>query len=336
MTKVLVTGANGYIAQWIVRYLIEGGYDVLGTVRSNDKGDRLARFFGPKFQYAVVPNIVDPHAFDQVLKDHPEITVVLHTASPFSFEVEEPERDILKPAIEGTKLILDSIFNYAPQVTRVVITASTAGCRPEVELPDNVANEETWTFIDYDVAKDNLILAYLALKPLAEKAAWDFVKEKKPNFTLTTVLPGYTFGPQCDPDDAKKVKLNQLMQVIDDLLELEPETRGPVKHFGPYIDVRDVAKAHIAPITDPKLHGERLLLVDRRFTMQTLADIVNREWPELKIWKGHPGGDTYKLRKLGKYDASKTKGLLGWEFIDIGTSVKDSVSQLFRARGSKI
>lgn len=336
MTKVLVTGANGYIAQWIVKYLIEGGYDVIGTVRSTDKGDRLARFFGPKFEYAIVPNIVDPHAFDQVFKDHPEVTVVLHTASPFSFDIEDPERDILQPAIQGTKLILESITKYAPQVTRVVITSSTAGCRPEVELPDMVANEDTWTFIDYDVAKDNLILAYLALKPLAEKAAWDFVKEKKPNFTLTTVLPGYTFGPQCDSNDAKKTKLNQLMQVIDDLLELDPESRGPVKHFGPYIDVRDVAKAHIAPITDPKLHGERLLLVDRRFTMQTLADIVNRQWPQLKIWKGHPGGDAYKLRKLGGYDASKTKRLLGWKFIDIDTSVTDSVNQLFRARGTKL
>lgn len=32
--KILVTGANGYIAFWIVRYLLEDGYEVIGTVRA--------------------------------------------------------------------------------------------------------------------------------------------------------------------------------------------------------------------------------------------------------------------------------------------------------------
>lgn len=44
--KVLVTGANGYIAMWLVRLLLEQGYSVRGTVRTADKGKHLTEYFG--------------------------------------------------------------------------------------------------------------------------------------------------------------------------------------------------------------------------------------------------------------------------------------------------
>jgi hypothetical protein len=35
----------------------------------------------------------------------------------------------------------------------------------------------------------------LASKTFAEKAAWDFMKEESPDFTLTTINPTLVFGP---------------------------------------------------------------------------------------------------------------------------------------------
>jgi hypothetical protein len=58
--KVLVSGANGYIAIWVVRRLLEKGYSVVGQVRSADKGKHLLDYFKPygdKFEIAVVPDI---------------------------------------------------------------------------------------------------------------------------------------------------------------------------------------------------------------------------------------------------------------------------------------
>ena len=46
--KVLVTGANGYIAMWLVRVLLEQGYTVRGTVRTADKGKYLTEYFGQR------------------------------------------------------------------------------------------------------------------------------------------------------------------------------------------------------------------------------------------------------------------------------------------------
>ena len=38
---VLVTSANGFIADWIVKHLLEHGFSVRGTVRSAEKADNI-------------------------------------------------------------------------------------------------------------------------------------------------------------------------------------------------------------------------------------------------------------------------------------------------------
>ena len=58
--KVLVTGANGYIAAWLCRLLLEEGYSVRGTVRSASKGVFLQKLFegcGERFEIAIVRDI---------------------------------------------------------------------------------------------------------------------------------------------------------------------------------------------------------------------------------------------------------------------------------------
>ena len=61
--KVLVSGANGYIAMWTVRLLLERGYSVRGTVRDASKVDFMKKYFeslgfGDKFEVVIVPDIV--------------------------------------------------------------------------------------------------------------------------------------------------------------------------------------------------------------------------------------------------------------------------------------
>jgi nucleoside-diphosphate-sugar epimerase len=58
--KVLVTGANGYIAAWLVKKLLDQGYSVRGTVRSAAKGAHLTKIFaeyGNRFEQVVVEDI---------------------------------------------------------------------------------------------------------------------------------------------------------------------------------------------------------------------------------------------------------------------------------------
>jgi nucleoside-diphosphate-sugar epimerase len=55
--KVLVTGANGFIAAATVKTLIERGFSVIGTVRTAAKGEYMKNQFGSKFEYTVVPDL---------------------------------------------------------------------------------------------------------------------------------------------------------------------------------------------------------------------------------------------------------------------------------------
>lgn len=62
--KVLVTGANGYIAMWLVQSLLEQGFAVRGTVRSEQKAEHLRKVFAPfgdKLELVIVEDITKVH-----------------------------------------------------------------------------------------------------------------------------------------------------------------------------------------------------------------------------------------------------------------------------------
>lgn len=59
-SKILVTGANGYVAVWVVKTLLERGFSVRATVRSESKAGHLNSLFssyGDKYETVVVEDI---------------------------------------------------------------------------------------------------------------------------------------------------------------------------------------------------------------------------------------------------------------------------------------
>lgn len=82
--KVLVTGANGYIATWIIRKLLDRGFSVRGTVRSDSKGKYLLDIFkdevkSGRFEINIVPDICASGAYDEAVKG---VAAIEHTAAP--------------------------------------------------------------------------------------------------------------------------------------------------------------------------------------------------------------------------------------------------------------
>lgn len=331
MVTVFVSGATGFIAQHIVAQLLKNGYTVIGSVRSSSKGGNLVKLFNSsEFSYEVVPDIAKLGAFDDALKKHPEITVFLHTASPVVFISKNVEEELLKPAINGTKNALKAIQIYGPQITNVVITSSFAAVNSHFHGsdPTYTLTEESWNEISWEDTIKNGLDGYKGSKKFAEKAAWDFIKENKVNFKLNTVCPSFVFGPQIFEASIKE-ELNVSSEILNSFLKLKADSEVPTDKGG-FIDVRDVARSHLAAFEDPKIENQRLLLVAGRYSAQDVLDLLNEFVPDLKgkVPLGKPGTGFEAIKEFAKVDNSKTHQLLGFNFIDLETTVLDSINQI--------
>lgn len=339
MVSVFVTGSSGFIAQHIVKLLVEKNYSVVGTVRSADKGEKLKANLGKNFEYEIVPDIVAEGAFDKALKNHPEVTVAFHTASPFFYDTTDPELDLMVPALNGTKNFFLALKQFAPQVKKVVITSSDAAFYSADDEQDGslLFDETSWNDIAWADATKDPISAYYAGKSFAEKEAWRATKEANGNFTLTAVNPVYVFGPQAFVNEVKPV-LNTSNEVINNLLKVGAEGQFD-NDKGGFIDVRDVAKAHVAAIEIPEASGKRLSMTNGKFSTQMMVDILNSHFvSELggKIPVGTPGLGPADISTMAKVNNDKTKEILKFKFYTLEQIVVDTVNQIFKARESKI
>lgn len=126
MTVLLTffTGGSGFIAAHVLDVLLERGHSVVTTVRTSEKGQKILEnhksVSKDKLSFAIVEDIAQPGAFDKAVQSDPPFKTVIHTASPFHFNVTDTKKDMLDPAIIGTTGVLKSIKDHAPSVKRVV------------------------------------------------------------------------------------------------------------------------------------------------------------------------------------------------------------------------
>lgn len=324
-TTVFVSGATGFIAQHIIKQLLESNYKVIGSVRSTEKGDLIGKLFNnPNFSYEIVEAIEKDHAFDAALEKHPEVEVFLHTASPASLVSEDLEKNVLNPAIDGTKNVLRAIHAHGKGVKKVVVTSSiTAFVNLRKGITGKI-NEKSWNDITWEEALTDGLSAYAGSKTFAEKAAWEFVDQTKPSFSLTTVNPVYVFGPQAY-DSSAKGTLNTTNMIVISALRLKDGDKVP-ETVGSYVDVRDVARAHIAAFEKDAAH-KRLLLTAGTFNFQEILNVLNEKLPQLNLLKGNP--ENTKVPNL--LDSTESQKILGDKFVDFETTIFDTVKQYLDA-----
>ncbi|EGF97925.1 uncharacterized protein MELLADRAFT_84161 [Melampsora larici-populina 98AG31] len=334
-SHVLVTGASGYIASWTCQYLLEAGHRVRGTVRSKEKGDYLSKVFekfGDKWSYVIVEDIEKPNGFDEAVKD---ISGIAHVASPFHMNVKDPYKDLINPAVNGTLSILKSAEREGKNVQRIVITSSFASVvNPTTDL-NHVFNETQWNEHSPKIVEEKGIDAppaevYRSSKVMAENAAWNFVKERKPDFDLVTLCPPYVLGPIIhqvkNPDS-----LNTSVKLFYNYLVGDSDAESAIKPWGSEVDVRDLANAHLQSLVIEKAGGNRYAVCKQSFTWQDSLDVIQekgqgKEWPDAT--KGEPGSG--KSVKQNLYDASKSVRDLEMKYktfeetiIDMSNSLKD-------------
>ncbi|GAM40632.1 cinnamoyl-CoA reductase [Talaromyces pinophilus] len=326
---VLVTGASGFIATHVVNAFLRKGYNVRGTVRSEKSAAEVRQThadYTGQLSLFIVPDIAAPHAFDEAVKG---VDGVIHTASPFVLNASDFETELFQPAIQGTTSILKAIQEHNPDIRRVVITGSFASVLDPSKgvRPGYAYTEADWNPVTAEEAKSNGVFAYLASKTFAEQAAWQYVKDNKPNFSVTTLLPPMVFGPVLH--HVKDVKsLNTSSADIYRLID-GSETEVPTNAFWAFADVRDVAEAHVLAFEKPAAAGQRYLISTSPYTYQQFCDIIREKFPQLQgsTPNGTPGAPLPPVYTL---DTSKAIRELGIRFTPLEDTVIDTVDSLLK------
>ncbi len=146
---VLVTGANGYVASWLVKMLLKEGMTVHAAVRNPDDKkkvahlDAIAENAAGKIKYFSA-DLLKMGSYNEAMTG---CELVFHTASPFTFNFTDAQRDLIDPAVLGTQNVLEAA-NRIPSVKRVVLTSSCAAIYSDgtdvAKAKNGTLTEELW------------------------------------------------------------------------------------------------------------------------------------------------------------------------------------------------
>jgi dihydroflavonol-4-reductase len=330
-TPVCVTGASGFVASQLVALLLERGYRVRGTVRG-DKGrralERVLALPGAAERLELVDaDLLDAASLERAVAG---CEIVMHTASPYFMAYKDPQKDLVDPAVKGTRDVLAACKG----AKRVVLTSSVAAMTDEPQAGE-VITESTWN--QRSSLERN---AYYFSKVAAEKEAWRIADES--GLDLVVINPFMVIGPSLVPS------LNESNKVIADVVG--GKYPGIVSLAWGFVDVRDVARAHLEAAERKEAKG-RYLCAHLTLTMRELVERIARVAPGHRVPRmGFDNGFGNFLTRAGsvfyprgardfirthlgrvpRFDNGKIRRELGIEFTDMDVTLRDAVDDLVR------
>jgi len=332
--KVLVTGASGYTALWIVQNLLEQGYSVRGTVRNESKAAHVRETFasfGDKLELVVIEDITLADSLDEVVKG---VNAIEHVADPSRLRGEDPA-EIIDPAVKSVTSVLESALKHGSSVKRIVITGSagavlTASDEPrtfsEVDWNDAVVEE-----VKAKGKEASGLAKYRASKTLAEKAVWAFYEQHKATagFDIVVLNVPFVFGPLLHSSEAPENLDENISKMFKNISNPE-KLRDQVslwKTGNCCVDVRDAANAHTVALVKEEAGGERIIVSASTFQWEDWAVAAR------SLRSGEPPVETKSEEvDMINYDTSKAARILGLTYRGKIDSIKDMISD-FKAKG---
>lgn len=339
MARVAVTGAAGYLASWVVKLLLEQGHTVHGTVRSLQDSRKLAHLQRLSAEHPgrlvlFEADLLKAQGFDAAMEG---CSAVVHTASPYRLGTSaDPERELIAPAVEGTRHVLEAV-NRTASVQRVVVTSSIVamyGDSVELQARPGQALAET----DVNRTSTAQSNAYALSKTRAEALAWD-MQARQNRWSMVSVHPGAIFGPSLSQrDDATSVQL--LRQFLDGSFR-----QGVPELWLGTVDVRDVAQAHVSAALLPGASGRyivvgeslRLLEIAQRLRQShpaRSARLPTKEMPKWLMWLIAPAAGMarrYVRHNVGhpmQFDTTRSRTELGVAYRPALDTLGEHVEQL--------
>lgn len=336
---VMITGATGYVAGWIVKRLLEEGLTVHAAVRDPSNQAKVQHLFALDENSQgrlrlFRADLLEPGSYADAMQG---CAVVFHTASPFTTHVDDPVKQLIEPAHLGTRNVIEQA-NKTPTVTRVVVTSSCAAIYGDnadlADTPHGIFTEEIWnasSSVDHQ--------PYSYSKTLAEREAWE-IAERQDRWKLVVLNPCMVFGPGIT-SKATSESFALLRQFGDGTLKFGVPSMG----MG-VVDVRDLAEAHVRAGFVPEAHGRTIVRGhDSDFAefaeilMKSFGDrypIPKRTLPKWLVWLVGPMTNPTLTRKMvtrnmnlpWRGDNSKGVRELGLTYRPLEETVVDMFQQM--------
>ncbi|PIQ49322.1 MAG: nucleoside-diphosphate sugar epimerase [Cytophagales bacterium CG12_big_fil_rev_8_21_14_0_65_40_12] len=321
MTKVLLTGITGFLGSHTAIQLLNKGYQVTGTLRDQSRMEEIKAVIAQhtdkieNLSFAVA-DLNDHKIWGELTQN---IDFVQHIASPFPRTLPKNEDDLIRPAKEGTLAILNAASKNG--VKRVVLTSSTGSI-----IYGKSADQRSTTFTENDWTDTNNTAdstPYFRSKTIAERAAWEFIKNDKSGMELATICPGAILGPVLEKDFGTSA--NIVLKIMDGSTPAIPRIGFDM------VDARSVAELHVLAMEKPEAANQRFIGSSGYYSFKEVADIIREAYPTRKVPKQLLPNFMVRfisnfdkalkpiLIDLGterKLDNSKAKKLLGWKPID--------------------
>lgn len=337
---VLVTGATGYVAGWLVKKLLEEGLTVHAAVRNpNNKKkthhlDEIAKHTKGEIKY-FKSDLLEEGSYAKAMEG---CELVFHTASPFTSNIKDPQKELIAPAVKGTQNVLEQV-NKTDSVKRVVLTSSCAAIYTDAieceQAPNGMITEEMWNTtasLNYQ--------PYSYSKTLAEKKAWEIVNSQD-RWDLVVINPSFVMGPFLNPGATTSESFTLLKQMGDGSFK-----QGAPKIGVGVIDVRDLAVAHYQAGFTPQAKGRHITSAHATNFLE-MAQIIHKKYgeqypvpnkpaPKWLIWLVGPMINKALTRKfisnnvnrVWKADNSKVKKELTISFRPLEETMKDAFQVL--------
>jgi len=295
----IITGSNGYVGREVVNVLLnDDGKDEATATGDNCNGEILClvrsnrveseKLYWERFQSSrsssstirVLPyDMLDggktfTDALNAAKGDDLDICVY-HIASVFG-----PSEDHIQTAhdnVQGTKDLVQALGNFSKKTSkecRLVVTSSMAAVRGSGQVPKNgdYYTHHDWNTIS-KLEDNNWGSSYQWSKAESERVAWDIAKDTK--IPMTTICPSFVFGPPTKSSSAGgegDVTLSNSFSITLFGQWVRGESTVQSRLF---VDVRDVAKAHVAAGNLDGAIGQRFIVSsEARIPSQEMAEIL--------------------------------------------------------------
>ena len=283
---VLVTGASGYIAGFVIKALVEQGWQVRGTIRTLARAAEVRATLGLPDLELVACDLMSDAGWAEAMHG---IERVQHIASPIPAGEPKNPDDLIIPAREGALRALR--FAHAAGVKRVVMTSSMAAIAYGHQPGRLPFTEADWSNVNSLDA-----YAYIKSKTLAERAARDWMAANGAGMEYVSINPAAVLGPVLGPDFSTSLEV--VKKLLDGALPGLPNLG-----FG-VVDVRDVAALHVLAMTAPGMDGERFIAQGRFMWMREVAETLRAGLGKGARRVPTRGLPDWLLKLLGNIDAT--------------------------------